>query len=349
MKKIIGFLMAACIAIMLFSACGETTDDSGTSSGTENVTEENGSEANGDTTEKTTIRLGGLKGPTTMGMVKLLEDAETGTAKNNYEYTMAAAADEITPKFLKGELDIISVPANVGAVLYNKSKGNVQMAAINMLGAVYIAEKGTKTIQSIKDLKGKTILATGKGTTPEYVLTYILKENGMDIKKDVTMEWKSEPTETIAAMKNMDSAVAMLPEPFLTSAELQVEGLETVLDLYEEWNKVSSDSQYITAGVFVRKDFAEKNPEALKNFLEEYESSTKFVKENIQEAATLIEKQGIIKAAVAEKALPKCNIAYVTGEEMVKAAGGYLRVLYDQNPASVGSKLPEEDFFLNYE
>ena len=295
--------------------------------------------------EQVTLRLGGLKGATSIGMVKLLDDAEKGQTKVNYEYTMAAKADELAPLMIQGKMDVLAVPANLGATLYNKTQGKVQFAAINTLGVVYVVEKGGETIQSVADLKGKTIYATGKGTTPEYALRYLLSMHGLNMDTDVTMEWKSEPTETVMAMKAQDNAVAMIPQPFVTVAQGQVEGLRVALDLTKEWNALDNGSMFITAGLIVRKEFAEKNPEVFQAFLEEYKASTEYANTNPAEAAQLVEKYGIVKAAVAEKAIPYCNITYIDGEQMKTALSGYLTVLYDMDPGAVGDKLPGDDFY----
>ena len=341
MKKLLSLILVVLMLAAVFAGCGKTDTASTPETKPETETEE--------TLQGTNIRIGGLKGPTSMGLVKLLDDAENGKTVNTYDFTMAAAADELTPKLIKGELDILAVPANLASVLYNKTSGAVKMLAVNMLGAVYIAEKGGNTVNSLADLKGKTIYATGKGTTPEYVLAYLLKQNGLDIEKDVTMEWKSEPTETIATINTMDNAVAMLPQPFITVAATQVADLRTAIDLNAEWDKLDNGSKFVTAGIVVRAEFAEQNPDAIKAFLKEYANSTKFVKENVSEGAALIEKYDIVKAQIAEKALPKCNIVCMTNKEMKEAVTGYLNVLFEQNPQSVGGKLPEDDFFLMYD
>lgn len=295
--------------------------------------------------EKVTLRLGGLKGATSIGMVKLLDDAEKGQTKVNYDYTMAAKADELAPLMIQGKMDVLAVPANLGATLYNKTEGKVQFAAINTLGVVYVVEKGGETIQSIADLKGKTIYATGKGTTPEYALRYLLSMHGLNMDTDVTMEWKSEPTETVMAMKAQDNAVAMIPQPFVTVAQSQVENLRVALDLTKEWNALDNGSMFITAGLIVRKEFAEKNPEVFKAFLEEYKASTEYANSNPAETAQLVEKYGIVKAAVAEKAIPHCNITYIDSADMKTALSGYLTILYDMNPTAIGGKLPGDDFY----
>ena len=219
------------------------------------------------------------------------------------------------------------------------------MAAVNTLGVVYILEKGGEEINSLEDLKGQTIMATGKGTTPEFALSYLLSQHGLELGTDVTVEWKSEPTETIAAMTQMDHAIVMLPQPFVTVAQGQVEGLRMALDLTAEWEKLDNGSRFITAGLVVRKAFAEENPQALATFLEEYQASTEYVNNNIPEAAQLVEQYDIVKAAVAEQAIPYCNIVYIDKEEMQTAVSGYLQTLYDLKPDSVGGAMPGDDFY----
>jgi NitT/TauT family transport system substrate-binding protein len=290
------------------------------------------------------MRIAGLKGPTSMGMVKLMQDAEDGTAKNNYTFTIAGSADEITPKLTQGELDIAAVPANLAAVLYNNTKGAVQLLAVNTLGVIYIVEKGD-SVQSLADLKGKTIYATGKGSTPEYALKYILSENGIDPDKDVTIEWKTEPTEVVQTLAQADGAIAMLPQPYVTVAQGQVEGLRVAVDLNQAWSDLDNGSLFLTGVLVVRTEFAKEHPEQIDAFLKEYEASTQWVNANVADAAQLVEKYDIVKAAVAEKAIPACNITYLAGQQMKDATTGYLQVLFDQNPKSVGGQLPDDGFY----
>ena len=300
-------------------------------------------------TEKTTVRLGGLKGPTSMGMVKLLEDNENGLTANHYEFSLAGSPNDLTPALLKGDLDVLAVPVNLGAILFGKSGGAVQLAAVNTLGVLYIVEKGGETVQSLEDLKGKTLYATGKGSTPEYALAYLLAQHGIDINADLTVEWMSEHTEVVAKMAAAENAVALLPQPFVTVAAGQVENMRVALDLTKEWDSLDNGSQLITGGLVVRKAFAEENPEALAAFLEEYAASTAYTNEHPAEAAQLIEKFDIIKAAVAEKAIPFCNIVCVTGDEMKGIVTGYYQTLFDQNPEAVGGAMPGDEFYLKAE
>lgn len=291
------------------------------------------------------IRLGGLKGPTSMGMAKLLDDAENGLTANTYEFTMAASANELTPKLIRGELDILAVPANVGAILYNQTQGQVELVAASTLGVLYIVEKGGQTVTDVKSLAGKTIYATGKGATPEYALTYLLAQNGLTLGKDVTVEWKSEPTEIVALMAQEDHAIAMLPQPFVTSALSQVEGLRVALDMNEEWQKVAG-SKLVTGVLVVRKDAVENDPEAFAAFMDGYAASVEAANNDLEGTAALCEEYGIIaKAALAQKALPQCNIIFETGDEMKTDLETYFNVLYAADPASVGGTLPADDFY----
>ena len=360
MKKRFSMILSVLLILALLAACGtaaapaetpaEAPEETPAAAPAETPAEETAEvelpeETVEEPAEPVTIRLGGLKGPTSIGLVKLLEDAKNGETVNNYEFTMAAAADELTPKLLKGELDVLAVPANLASILYNRSEGGVKMIAVNTLGVIYIVEKGSEEIHSLEDLRGKTIYATGKGTTPEYALTYLLSQSGLDIEKDVTMEWKSEPTEVVATISTMDTAVAMLPQPFVTVAGTKVDGLRTALDLTQEWESLDNGSSFITAGLVVRADFAEENPEALRVFLEEYKASTDYVNANTADAAVLVEQYDIVNAKIADIAIPYCNIVCIPGEAMQTMLSGYLQVLFDQNPASVGGALPEEDFY----
>ena len=230
------------------------------------------------------VRVAALKGPTAMGLVQLFE-----THAEDYDVLIAGAADEVTPKLIQGQIDIAAVPVNLGSVLYNRTEGQVQLIAINTLGVLYVVEKGGETVSSLEDLKGKTIYATGKGSTPEYALTYLLAQHGIDIASDVTMEWKSEPTEVVALMAQSENAVAMLPQPYVTVAGAQVEGLRVALNLTEEWDKLDNGSRLITAGIIVRKAFAEEHPDKVAAFLEQFAESAAYANENVAEAAALVE------------------------------------------------------------
>jgi NitT/TauT family transport system substrate-binding protein len=343
MKKLLPMILATALITMMMAGCQIIPEDSNTTNPTAAPT---GSIQTGasEQTEPIEIKIGGLKGPTSMGLVKLMESAEKGEAKNNYTFTISGSADEVTPKLIKGELDMAAVPANLASVLYNNTNGEIKLLAVNTLGVVYIVEKGNE-INSFMDLKGKTIYGTGKGSTPEYTLRYLLSEKGIDPDRDVNLEWKAEPTEVVALFSELDKGVAMMPQPYVTVAQTQIEGLRMAIDLTKEWDALDSGSSLITGVLVVRKEFAEKYPEQIAAFLDEYQQSAEYVNTNIPEAAKLIEKYGIVKAAIAEKAIPYCNIYFMEGAEMKASMQGYLSALLEQNPKSIGGKLPAEDFY----
>lgn len=333
MKKLLSLVLLLSLLLLSFAACAEKTPAPAPGDKTEPGTE-----------EATTIRIAGLKGPTSMGLVKLMEDNANQTAKNSYTFSIAGSADEVTPKLKTGELDMAAIPANLASVLYNNTSGEIQVLAVNTLGVVYLVEKGN-SVQDYADLRGKTIFATGKGSTPEYALRYLLSQNGIDPDRDVTIEWKSEPTEVVAAMKKGTATVAMLPQPYVTVALGAVEGLRIAIDLCEGWEKLDNGSQFITGVLVARRAFLEKYPNAVKNFLDEYRASTAFINENVEKGAELVEKYGIVSAAVARQAIPYCHITFLAGAEMKAALSGYLTVLYGQNPKAVGNALPGDDFY----
>ena len=292
------------------------------------------------------VKVAALKGPTAMGMAKLITESENGAVVNGntYEWTITAAPAEVTPLIVKGDVNIAAVPANLAAIIYNNTKGAVEVCAINTLGVLYICENGS-TIGSVSDLKGKTIYASGKGSSPEFALNYILTQNGIDYEKDVDIQWKSEHAECVAALLNDSNACAILPQPFVTTAIMQNSSITIRLDLTEEWAKVSSQSQMITGVTIVRKDWKAENPEAFASFMASYKESTQFVNANNAEAAKMIGNIGIVPEAVALKALPLCQISCITGQEMKDGLTGYLEVLYNALPSSVGGALPGDDFY----
>ena len=294
-----------------------------------------------------------LKGPTAMGMVSLMDQADQGEiTEETYDFQIVASPDEVSPAIAQGTADIAAVPANLASVLYQKTNGGVQVLTINTLGVLYLVENGDQ-VQSVSDLKGKTIYASGKGATPEYALNYILKENGLTPGKDVQIEWKSEHTECVAALTEHEDAAALLPQPFVTTAQSKNDSLRVVLDLTEEWDKIQKDnggnSSLVTGVTVVRTEFAREHPEIVEDFMERYQESVSYVNEHTEEAAKLIGDYDIVSEEIAKKALPECNIVYIDGAEMKEKLSGYLEVLEQENPQAVGGALPADEFYYDAE
>ena len=293
--------------------------------------------------ESTPVRVGALKGPTAMGMVQMMENKADA-----YDFTLAAAPDEIVPLLVKGELDIAAVPANLGSVLYNNTQGAVKALAINTLGVLYIVERGD-TVHSVADLKGRTLVTAGKGSTPEYALNYILRGNGLDPEADLTVEFKSEHAECLAAMLQDENIVAMLPQPFATVAQAKAQDMRIALDLTKEWDALQANAEapsaMVTGIAVARAAFVEENPEAVAQFMADYAESVKFAQDDVEGAAKLIGQFDIFEAGPAQKALPFCNIVFIDGEAMKAKLSGYLAALMEQDPAAVGGALPGDDFY----
>ena len=312
---------------------------------------EGAAEAAGDDAEDTqqaaaSIRVGAMVGPTAMGMVRLMEQAELGETQNTYEFAdlMTDASAFVAP-LASGELDIAALPSNLSSVLYNKTEGGIQVLAVNVLSVLNIVERG-ESINAVADLAGKSIYATGQGATPEAVLRYLLKENGVDPDADLEIHWCADTTEALSFITEDAEAIAMLPQPFVTAACAKVEDLRVALNLGEEWDKLENGCSIVTGVLAVRTEFAQAHPDEVAVFLDEYAASEEYVTGQPEEAAALIEKYGIVQsAAMAQKALPECGITFLTGEECKDALEGYLQILADTDPAMVGGKLPGENFY----
>ena len=331
--KIISLLLCA---LMLVSCAGtapsDTTGDAGTPA------EPKGAE----------IKIATLNGPTTIAVLGLLKGDASKDSKNTYVYDQIyAGADAFAPSLLKGDIQAAIIPCNVAATLAKNSGGKIQIAAVNNLGVLYILEKGD-SIKSISDLRGKTIVATGAGTTPQYSLEHILKKNGLTPGTDVTVEYKSEAAEVLAALKQGKADIAMLPQPAATKATKAVEGVRIALDLNEEWGKVEETAALVTGVLVVNTKFAAENPDAVKILLADYKKSCEMTASDIDKIADYVVEfkiGGIDAAPLAKLAIPKCNIKYIDGDDMKAAVGGYLDILYETNPASIGGEKPADTLY----
>jgi NitT/TauT family transport system substrate-binding protein len=330
MKKIISLLLAVLMLACMFTGCANEETEAVE---TPEVTE-----------EPTTIRVGAMTGPTSMGMVKLMDESDNGESANKYEFTLQSEATAFVPALTKGEIDIAAVPANLASVIYNNTDGGIKVLSVCATGVLYIVERGD-SIKSFADLAGKNIYATGEGATPEYSLRYLLKANGIDGDNAPTIQWCADTTEALSYINQDENAIAMLPQPFVTAAQSKVSDLKVALSLNDEWQKVNDGASMATGVVVVRTEFAEKYPQQLATFMEEYAASVKFVNENNDQASELIGNYEIVKAPIALKALPYCNICCLTGDELKECLNAYLSALYEMNPQSVGGSLPDDGLY----
>ena len=330
--KILSLIMALLMVLSLFSFTSCSSND------------QNDTPPADDVNKPEKIRVITLAGPTGMGMAKLIDDNKNSKTEYNYEFTVSSDPQQVAPEVIKGNYDIAAVPVNLASTLFNKTEGKLKVAGINTLGVLYMLENGN-TVNQVSDLKGKTIYATGQGSNPEFVLRYILQKNNIDPDKDVNIIFLTDHAELAAKLKAGEVEIGMLPEPQVTVATMGNDKTRIALDLTEEWNKIS-EYKLVQGCIIVNNEFAEKYPEALKGFLDEYKNSVDYVNNTVEDAANLIEEAGIVpKAAIAKKAIPNCNICLVTGNEMKESVKQMLEVLFSFDTKSVGGKLPNEEFY----
>ena len=295
--------------------------------------------------EPAEVHVASLKGPTSIGLASFMGNVDTLELNNTYTFTIATAADEILPAVIKGEVDIALIPANAAAVLYNKTEGGISVIDINTLGVLNVVT-GDESIQQFADLAGKTVYMTGKGATPEYAMNFLLNKAG--IADQVTLEFKSEPTEVVQALSADATAVGVLPQPFATAACVKNEALKAVIDLTDVWaSSVDDGSQLLTGVTIVRNEFLAEHPEAVAEFIEQQAASVDAANADPAGVAPLVVAAGIIDAEpVAAKAIPSCHLVCITGAEMQSALSGYLQTLFDSDPASVGGALPTDSCYF---
>ena len=342
MKKLFFLTLALALALGL-TACGpkEAPEESTPPAETTPVAESQVPETPAQ--EGADINLGLLNGPTGMGAAKLLSDNDAGETVNHYTVTLGSdPANDILPKLNNGELDIAALPTNVAANLYNKT-GKVQLLALNTLGVLHILENGN-TVNSLADLNGKTLYAINQGTNTEYVLDYLLTQNGLDPDADVDIQWKtSEEVTSLMASGEID--LCMLPVPAATTVLMQNSDVRDAIDLSDAWTESGANGTFTMGCVVVRTEFAQENPQAVQDFLAEYEASINYIKDNPEEGAALIEQYGIVpKAAIAQAAIPQANMIFVAGQDM-KSISSYYEVLFAADPESIGGSIPDDGFY----
>lgn len=295
-------------------------------------------------TKKTgvTVNIGVLKGPTGMSAAWLMDQNDQKLSSNEYNFTVAGTPDAITGQLINGDMDIAALPTNAISALYNKTEGKISVLGVNALGVLYILENGN-SINSVSDLAGKTVLASGKGSTAEYVLNYILEKNGVIAE----IVWAAEHSEAATLALKGDYDIVMLPEPFVTNVTAKSDAFRVALDLTEEWEALGS-GELTMGGIAVRTAFLEEHPDAVKAFVDEYGKSVAFTNSQPEDAAKLIAKYEIAAEEVAKNAIPRCNIVWLHGKDYKAVLENFLGVVYDANPAGIGGKMPGDDFYLDY-
>lgn len=336
-------LALAVLLCLPLAACGSTDNKNNDTSDTTTTTE---APTPAELDKELQIDIMVLSGTTGVGIAPLMNDVTNGNAALNYNIEVASSADMINPGLIQGDVEIAALPTNVASILYKKTGGKVLVAAVNTKGVLYLLESG-ETVNSFADLKGKTVYLPGQGSNPEYVFQYLVEANGLEIGKDVMVDYTyGSPDELATAISTGLVSLAVLPEPKVTAVKSQNAAVRSALDFTAEWNKVTDEGELVQGCIVVQKSFAEEHPAELAQFLKDYEASINFVNSNIDEASEMIAAVGIIpKAALAKKALPACNICYMTGEEMKTSLNSFFKVLYDIAPASIGGELPDNGIY----
>ena len=337
MKRIFAGLMAAVLSLALLAGCGQE-------GGTAPAAEENQQESvQAGYEEGLTTRIAALKGPTAMGLVCLMDDNQAEDAP--YTFELYTSGDEIVPLIAQGEVDVALIPTNLAATLYQRTEGGVQVLDVNAGNVLYVVSHD-ETLNSLEGLKGKTVYMTGKGTSPDWTLQYLLGKAGISAD-ELTIEFKSEATEVVSALAQDSTAVGVLPQPFATVAMMQDQELSLNFPLENAWKEYSPDGSGIATGVtVVRTAFAEEHPAAVAQFVADHQQSVAAAEEDPARAAQLIEEAGIVKAAVAQQVIENFNPMTATaGEEMQSWVSGYLEMLYEIAPDAVGGQLPDEGFY----
>ncbi len=331
MKKVLSILLIVLLFSLVLVGCGKEAVE-------EDVQ---------DPPARPVINIATLKGPTGMGMVKLMELDEKGETKVDYNFQVVGSPTQVVSGFVNGEIDIAAMPTNLAAILHAKTEGNIQLLAVNTLGVLFVLEKGTQ-IETIKDLAGKKIGSAGQGAVPEFLLQFLLQENNLDSVHDVEIDFYFEHSALATKMIVGEIDYALLPQPFVTSVMMQNKDVRIALDFTKEWEKVLGEGKMLPMGVVAaRKDFVAENREAVIAFLSEYKESIAFVNNNVEEASVLIEKHGILpKAQIAKLAIPYSSIVYFTAQDAKADILDFFKVIYDFDPKSIGGSLPSDEFFF---
>lgn len=337
MKKLLSALLATALMLSL-AACGTAKTESGSSLDSDSSVSSTAAKLD------TVCNVYGLNGPTGIGLAPLMKKAEDKTGRLNYNIATVGSNDEIVAKLTNGEADIAAVATNLASTLYKKTNGGISVLAANTLGVLCLVTKGEE-ITDIKELKGKTVYSTGQGANPEYIINFIFEKNGLKIGEDVTINFVEQPTELVTAFAQNENIIAVAPQPVATTLTVKDQAAKITLDMNKEWDKVS-DTQLVMGCIVARNEYIQNNPEAVKIFLEEYKESVSEVNTDIDTAAALCEKYGIVaSAAIAKKAIPLCNIVYEDGSKLKTDLSAYLKFLFEANPQSVGGALPDDNFY----
>ena len=291
------------------------------------------------------VNIACMNGPTGMGMVDLM-------GNENYNIEVFQAPTDAVPKIISGEIDVACVPSNLAAVLYNKTEGQIVSVSPMVMGVLHILGNGVE-VSDVADLKGQTIVSAGQGGTPEYALQEVLQNAGLEMGKDVKVEWLASHADVNAKLLSDEGTIAMVPEPFVSAALAQGAGKVTDLfDMNTLWSEATG--QDFPMGVLIaRRDFVENRGSDLNILLNDLAASIEDVNSASDEVAQKIVDAGFLgNADIAKAAIPNCNLTLYTGDELAKGAEimkTFNETMFALTPPAVGGALPGEDLYYTGE
>ena len=348
MKKYVSLILTAALVLALFAGCGTNPETPETIQPTVAEVPETQAPTEAPAVQEVLPKVMVMSGPTGVGAAKLMAEQENATNPVIASAEVVADNEAVKNALISGEADIAAVATNMAATLCNKTDGALQVLAINTLGVLYILEKG-ETVQTMADLAGKTVYATGQSANPEYILNYLLTANGVE-PADVDIQWMTAQ-EVTAKMTTEEAAICMLPVPAATAAMMKDPAIRQAISLSEEWDKLGAGA--LAQGCIVaRTEYVEQNPQAVADFLKAYEGSIAYMNDeaNLDDAAALVAQYGITaNAQIAARAISQCNLTFVTGQAMKDILVQFYDVLFQANPASIGGGMPADAFYYGVE
>jgi|LGOV01.1.fsa_nt_gb NitT/TauT family transport system substrate-binding protein len=340
-KNLNKYFMGAVMVMIFMSAVGCTNNNIANVVNNESIMSD---EVENIENDKTFIKVAAPIGSPTLSIIKMFKDSLMIGSNTEVAYECVKSPDLMASKIMSGEIDIALVPSNLAIKMYNKGI-DYKYAATGVWGVLYIIS--SEDITTWEDLKGKEINIIGRGLTPDIVTRYLLKANGLEPDKDVKFNYVNGASELAQLFISGESTLSIMPEPMLSKVMMKKCDTKIVLDLQEEWTKVSGNNDsYPQAGIFIKNELIENHPELVEEFLLKYEESIKWVNENPSLAGEYSEefKTGL-NAELVKKAIKRSNISYKNAIDSEKALISYYEVLLNFSPDTIGGKLPDDNFY----
>lgn len=304
-----------------------------------------------------TLNVAALNGPSGIPMAYLFEN-KPEVVGADFQFQVAAGADVLLPKLLKGEVDVGILPPNVAAKVFTKNNEALVVGAVMGQGMLNLITKDA-SVTSLADLKGKTVTVAGQGATPEYMVRYLLKENGIKVAEDgiattdsVALDFSIPNAEIAAALISGKIQYAIVPEPFSTVATTKDASVVKAINLQDEYAKVQKSSgkdsvNYPMTVIVVRKQLAEQSPEVVRGLLASFQKAVDWTLANPAEAGKLVEQHTLgLQAPIATKVIPNGAYVFVPAKEAQSQLEQLYSIFLDFAPEAIGGQLPSSNFYF---